>query len=132
MGHERRRSSAPRSAPGDESRGVLDERQLRRAAEVNEALAWEFHRPAGRPLTNPAIRRMEALGVEACALARVGLDRARWVRLHVAEGPGLQGSGSSHDDLVHIALAVAWADGALTVLRALALSRQAGAGPEGR
>jgi hypothetical protein len=64
---------------------VLDQGELRRAAEVNEALAWEFHRPGGRPLVNPAIRRMEALGVEACALARIGLERARWVRLHVAE-----------------------------------------------
>jgi hypothetical protein len=123
MGHERRPGSSRRGAAGDEAGGPLGEEQLRRAAEVNEALAWEFHRRAGGPLANPAIRRMEALGVEASALARVGLDRARWVRQHVAEGPEPQGGGSSHDDILHIALAVAWADGALTVLRALELSR---------
>jgi hypothetical protein len=111
---------------------VLGERQLRRAAEVNEALAWEFHRPAGRPLANPAIRRMEALGVDAGALARIGLERARWVRLHMLEGLGRQRGDSGNEDLVQVALGVAWADGALTVLRALALSRQACPGSEGR
>lgn len=125
MGHERRPSKTPRGGAGEESGAVVDEGQLRRAAEVNEALAWEFHREAGHPLCNPAIRRMEALGVEACALARVGLERARWVRLNVAEGAGLQEGGSGHEDLEQIALAVAWADGALTVLRAQALARQA-------
>jgi hypothetical protein len=74
---------------------------------------------------------MEALGVEARALARVGLERARWVRVHVAEEARLQEGGSRHDELFQIALAVAWADGALTVLRAQALSRQAGAGSAG-
>jgi hypothetical protein len=91
---------------------------------VNEALAWEFHRPGGRPFANPAIRRLEALGVEARALARIGLERARWVRLQVAEGLELQAGSSGNEDLVEVALAVAWADGALTVLRAEALSRQ--------
>jgi hypothetical protein len=125
MGHERRRTSTGPDPAGS----ALGERELRRAAEVNEALAWEFHRKAGGPLSNPAIRHMEAVGVEACALARVGLERARWVRLQVAEAAALEEGGSSRDDLMHIALAVAWADGALTVLRAQALSRQASAAP---
>lgn len=132
MGHGRRRSSRRRRGPGDQTAGVLDERQLRRAAEVNEALAWEFHRPAGRPLDNPAICRMEALGVEACALARVGLERAGWIRLHLPEESDLLRACSGNEDLGQVALAVAWADGALTVLRAQALSRQGIAGPEGR
>jgi hypothetical protein len=131
MGHERRRRRTPRGVPAEEAPSALDEAPLRRATEVNEALAWEFDRPSGRPLANPAIRRMEALGVEACALATVGLERARWVRLHVAEGLGLDAGGRPSDGPFDVALAVAWADGALTVLRAQALSRR-GATSEGR
>src|SRR5215211_6062500 len=124
VGRERRRSGT--RPPGDKGPGVLDERLLRRAAEVNEALAWEFHRPVGQPRANPAIRRMEALGVEACALARVALERARWIHLDVAEEQAEPPRGrSGNEDLVRVALAVAWAYGALTVLRAQALSRQA-------
>jgi hypothetical protein len=111
---------------------VLDEQLLRRAAEVNEALAWEFHRPARRPLANPAIRRMEALGVEACALARVALERASWIRLQAAEVSELMSSPAGSEDFGQVALAVAWADVALTVLRAQTLSFQASAGSEGR
>jgi hypothetical protein len=76
MGDELRRSSA-RRASGGEATGVPDKHVLRRAAQVNEALAWEFHRPGERPLANPAIRQIEALGVEACGLAEVGLDARR-------------------------------------------------------
>lgn len=103
---------------------MLDEHLLRRAAEINEALAWEFHRPVGRALSNPAIRRMDALGVDACALAAVALERARWIHSQLLDAPSSAPSRSPGEDLDRIATAVAWADGALTALRAQTMSQE--------
>ena len=124
QGRRRRRSGAPLGRAPD----VLDEQLLRRAADVNEALAWEFHHVVGRALANPAIRRMESLGVDACSLARVGLERARRIRLHAVEEASCARGNPRSEELLEVVLAVAWADGVLTVLRAQALSRQASNG----
>lgn len=121
--------SAPEGARGRQS---IDERLLARAAEINESVAGEFAERAGSPLENPLLERMAELGVETDAAVSVGLQRAHRVAFSMRNGRSPADADelsreardlSPADRAQVAALAVAWWDGVLTVLRARELER---------
>src|SRR4051812_36250956 len=110
----------------------IDEQLLARAAEINESVAGEFAERAASPLENPLLERMAELGVETDAAVSVGLQRAHRIAFSMRHGrtpddaAELSGEARdlSPDDRAQVAaLAVAWWDGVLTVLRARELER---------
>jgi hypothetical protein len=113
-------------------RQSIDERLLARAAEINESVAGEFAERAASPLENPLLERMAELGVETDAAVSVGLQRAHRIAFCMRNGRTAADANelsceardlSPADHAQVAALAVAWWDGVLTVLRARELER---------
>src|SRR4051812_5404794 len=117
-------------------RARIEEELLVRATEINECVAGEFAERAASPLENLILGRMAELGVETDAAVSVALQRAQRIAFYMRhariprDSEELSGEArelSAEDRAQVAALAVAWWDGALTVLRALELERRADA-----
>src|SRR4051794_17389267 len=129
--HSRRKHPARGST---HSRPSIDEQLLARAAAINESVAAEFADTVACPLENPLLAHMEGLGVETNAAVSVALQRAHRIAFHMRRGRSPRDSDEVTSDAEALsaeeraqvaALAVAWWDGVLTVLRAGDLERRA-------
>ena len=125
----RKPATDPPRAPGQS----IDEELLSRAAEINESIAGEFAERAVSPIENPILQRMAELGVDTDAAVSVALQRAHRVAFYMRRGRtprdrdelDTEARGLSADERAQVAaLAVAWWDGVLTVLRASDLERR--------
>jgi hypothetical protein len=121
--------TSPKPAAG---RPSIDEELLARAAEINEAVAGEFAETAVSPLGNPLIGCMAELGVETDAAVSVALQRAHGIAFYMrrkrmprdAAELSADARDLLEDERAQVAaLAIAWWDGVLTVLRARELDR---------
>lgn len=128
MPEPRRHNNTPR-----EPVRRFDEPILARAAEINEAVASEFAEGAVSPMANALLVLMAELGVETEAAVSVALQRAHRIAFYMRHGRASQEgeeissearelSAADRDQVA--ALAVAWWDGVLTVLRACELERR--------